>query len=57
MCELKPKIKSRNVLDFLNNVENKRRKEDSSILLDLMIKVTSEVVKMRENSIVGFGLY
>jgi len=46
MYELKTKINDGDVLEFLNKVENKRRKEDSLIVLDLMKKVTGEDPKM-----------
>ena len=39
MYELKTKINDENVLEFLNKVENKRRKEDSLIVLDLLKKL------------------
>lgn len=57
MYELKTKINDSNVKDFLNQVENKRRKEDSFVLLDLMTQITKEEPKMWGTSIIGFGTY
>lgn len=57
MYELKTKINDGNVLEFLNNVENKRRKEDSLTLLDIMSEITKEEPKMWGDSIIGFGTY
>jgi len=57
MYELKTKINDSNVLEFLNTIENSKRKEDSFIILDLMTKLTGETAKMWGSSIIGFGLY
>lgn len=57
MYELKTKINDQNVLDFLNKIENKKRKEDSLAVLELMTRVTGETAKMWGTSIIGFGLY
>jgi hypothetical protein len=57
MYELKTKLNDKNVLEFLNNVDNKRRKEDSLIILDLMEKITGQDAKMWGDSIIGFGTY
>jgi len=57
MYELKTKINESNVLEFLNTIENIKRKEDSLVILDLMTKLTGETAKMWGTSIIGFGLY
>ncbi len=57
MAELKTKKNDGDVLAFLNNVENKRRREDGLTILDLMKKVTGEEPSMWGDSIVGFGSY
>lgn len=57
MYELKTKLNDANVLEFLNSVENKRRREDSLVILDIMSKLTGEEPKMWGESIVGFGTY
>jgi hypothetical protein len=57
MYELKTKINDGNVLEFLNKIEHKRRREDSFIVLDLMTQLTKEEPKMWGTSIIGFGTY
>lgn len=57
MYELKTKVNDASVLDFLNGVENDRRREDSLVILDLMTELTGEEPKMWGASIVGFGTY
>lgn len=57
MYELKTKLNDGNVVDFLNAIENNRRREDSFILLDLMSEITGEAPKMWGSSIIGFGQY
>ena len=44
-------------LEFINAVENKTRREDALVLLDLMRKVTGEEPVMWGPSIIGFGTY
>ena len=46
-----------NVEDYLNSVENKRRREDSFQVLAMMKEITGEEPKMWGPSIVGFGEY
>lgn len=57
MYELKTKLNDGNVIEFLNGVDNNRRKEDSFVLLDLMSEITGEEPKMWGTSIIGFGKY
>ena len=57
MTELKTRPNKKNVQEFLNNVENVRRREDSFELLKLMEEVTHEKPVMWGDSIVGFGKY
>jgi hypothetical protein len=57
MAELKTKPTDESVEDFLNSVENDRRREDSLKVLELMKEVTGEAPKMWGSSIVGFGSY
>ena len=45
------------VLDFLNNVEHNKRREDGLKILELMTEVTGEKPAMWGDSIVGFGSY
>ena len=57
MTELKTKPNDKNVIEFLNNVENKRKRDDSFEILKLMREVTQEEPVMWGDSIVGFGSY
>jgi hypothetical protein len=57
MAELKTKPNDGSVEDFLNSVENDRRREDSFKVLELMKEVTGEEPNMWGSSIVGFGSY
>lgn len=44
-------------MDFLNSVENEKRKSDALVVLDLMKTITKLEPKMLGNSLVGFGSY
>jgi hypothetical protein len=57
MAELKTQKNESDVETFLNSVENKRRREDSFVVLDLMQDVTGDEPKMWGTSIIGFGSY
>ena len=57
MKENKTKLNDSSVMDFLNSVENEKRKSDALIVLDLMKKLTKEEPKMWGSSLVGFGTY
>ena len=57
MAELKTKKNDANVEDFLNSVENEKRRADSFAIMNLMQEVTGEKPAMWGNSIVGFGSY
>ena len=57
MTELKTKPNDKNVIEFLDNVENPKRREDSFKILKLMREVTQEEPVMWGDSIVGFGSY
>ena len=57
MSEPKTKKNEASVEGFLQRVENKKRREDSFVVLDLMKEVTSEEPAMWGTSIVGFGNY
>ena len=57
MSEPKTKRHDGDVNEFLDAVENPRRREDSRRVLELMRKVTGEPPKMWGSSIVGFGSY
>lgn len=57
MSEPKTKQHDGDVNEFLDAVENPRRKEDARRVLELMRDVTGEPPKMWGSSIVGFGSY
>lgn len=56
-AELKTKPNKLSVDKFLNNINNKQRKDDAFVILDLMKKITKEEPKIWGPSIVGFGEY
>lgn len=57
MAEIKTKVTDANVDDFINSVENERRRKDGFTLLEMYKRVTGETPKMWGPTIVGFGLY
>ena len=57
MAENKTQRNDGDVLAYLESVSNKRRREDSLIMLQLMEEVTGEPAEMWGTSIVGFGSY
>jgi len=57
MAELKTKPNNGSVEEFLDSVENEKRREDSFKVLDLMKTVTGHEPKMWGDSIIGFGTY
>ena len=57
MAELKTKKNDASVEDFLNSVENPKRKADSFELLKMMQEITGEEPVMWGASLVGFGSY
>ena len=57
MGELKTKKNDASPKDFINSVEDKTRREDGLVLLEMFTRVTGETPKMWGTSIVGFGQY
>jgi hypothetical protein len=57
MAENKTKATDADVYEFINNVPDERKRQDSFALLELMREVTGEEPKMWGSSIVGFGSY
>jgi len=57
MAELKTKPNKSSVLDFLNRVENEKKRADSFEILDLMREVTGVKPIMWGDNIIGFGTY
>lgn len=57
MAELKTKVNEASVLEFLENVPDEKKRQDSLAVLEMMREVTGEEAKMWGTSIVGFGSY
>ena len=57
MSENKTRPTDQSVIDFLNNVDHKTRREDGFTLLKMMEDITSEEAVMWGTSIIGFGSY
>jgi hypothetical protein len=57
MAELKTKPTGQSVEEFLNGIENEKKRADSFAILKLMKDVTQVQPQMWGPSIVGFGSY
>lgn len=57
MAELKTKANKKDAIEFLNSVENVKRREDAFTILKLMKEITKEPPVMWGESIIGFGNY
>jgi hypothetical protein len=57
MYELKTKENDNSVIEFIEQVENPKKKEDAYKLLDIFAETTGFSAKMWGPSIIGFGLY
>jgi len=57
MAENKTTPNDQNVEQFLNDIEDERKRKDSFTLLELIRQVTGMEPKMWGSSIVGFGSY
>lgn len=57
MAENKTKPTNADVLEFINQVDDERKRQDSMVILELMSEVTGEEAKMWGPSIIGFGTY
>lgn len=57
MYELKTKQNDNDVLEFIDNVGSKTKREDAYKLLDLFSETTGYEAKMWGPSIIGFGSY
>jgi len=55
--ELKTQVNDASVIDFLNMIEDERKREESFQLLDFFSEITNESPKMWGGSIIGFGSY
>lgn len=57
MYKLKTQITEVKVKDFLNNITDAQKRDDSMVIVDLMSTLSKEEPKMWGPSIVGFGKY
>ncbi|MFA1821751.1 DUF1801 domain-containing protein [Virgibacillus oceani] len=57
MYELKTKETDASVIEFINKVENERKREEALKLLDIFTEETGYEAKMWGPSIIGFGSY
>ena len=57
MYELKTKENDSSVIEFIENVENLKKREDAYRLLDIFTETTGFQAKMWGPSIIGFGAY
>ncbi|MFT8323044.1 MAG: DUF1801 domain-containing protein [Bacillus sp. (in: firmicutes)] len=57
MYKLKTKETENNVIEFIENVDNDKKKEDAYQLLDIFTETTGLQAKMWGPSIIGFGSY
>lgn len=57
MYELKTKETENSVIEFIEEIENNRKKEDAYKLLDIFTETTGFSAKMWGPSIIGFGTY
>ena len=57
MAELKTQENDASVDDYLNSVEDEKKREASFVVKELMEDVTGEEARMWGDSIVGFGHY
>ena len=57
MYELKTKETDRSVIEFIENVENPKKREDAFKLLDIFTETTGYEARMWGPSIIGFGTY
>ena len=57
MSENKTRPTDQDVIDFLNSVDNKTRRQDGFAVLAMMEEITGEEAVMWGSSIVGFGSY
>lgn len=57
MYELKTKENDSSVIEFIENVDNPKKREDAYRLLDIFTETTGLPAKMWGPSIIGFGSY
>ena len=54
---LKTQLTDENIENFLNTIEEKQKRDEAFILLDMFNRITKIPAKMRWTSIIGFGSY
>jgi hypothetical protein len=57
MYEAKTKINDNSVIEFIDKVENPKKREDAYRLLDIFSEATGLEAKMWGDSMIGFGSY
>jgi len=57
MYEVKTKENDRSVIEFIESVDNPKKREDAYKLLDIFTEATGYPAKMWGTSIIGFGSY
>lgn len=57
MAELKTKLNNESVSNFLNSIEDEKKRKDSFEVLSIMHEITGSEPKMWGNSMVGFDSY
>ncbi len=57
MAELKTKVNNASVEDFINSVDDEKKRNDSFKLLEIFSRITGKKPKMWGSSIIGFGQY
>lgn len=57
MSELKTKKTEQNANDFINSIEDSKKREDCLVILSLMKDITGAEPVMWGESIIGFGAY
>lgn len=57
MSDLKTKKNDKDIVEFLNSVENQKKRADSLVLFELFKEATDEQPSMWGDNIVGFGEY
>ena len=55
MAEIKTKPTAASVEDFLNTVEDERKRKDAFVILEMMKKASGEEPQMWGSSLIGFG--
>ena len=55
VAEIKTKLTTSNVFDFIDTIDDEQKKADTLLVLQLMEKATKEKPKMWGSSLIGFG--